>query len=328
MKVIVTGGKGSLAQYLIKFIQDKFQGKIEIITTLKYKDDLNSKFIYDKDKVTFHFCDIYDTAGLIWQYKPDYFFNLAAISNSVSRDKENLFKINTEAVKHQLDAIKTYSKHTKYLNVGSSEEINGFGYYAESKRQAHKIVEEYRVKYNLFALQPFVYNFTSELQKDHFLLPKIIKETYRVCKEFDNDEKVIPMEIGNTRVSKSFLWAGEVAEKLWSQMTQEDRLFRGFIPDIHIQSLEQVSLKNIIEQSFALFGKWGVWSNEEKNLNHAIDDVFVTYKYKTGVNLKVVKLVVVNPEFCRENEKEIEYVREKSNSMNLILEKLKNSLTK
>ena len=135
------------------------------------------------------------------------------------------------------------------------------------------------------------------------------------------------MEIGNTRVGKSFLLTEEVAESLWCGINQDDKLFRGFLSDGEIKSDEITSLKSVIEETFKLFDIVGVWSNREKALNHPVDDVFVGYQYETGKDLKVVTLVEVNPVFCRENEKVVENQEVTSGDFINILKKLKKDLT-
>lgn len=327
--IIITGGAGTLAQHMIKFLQEKYGDNIHIITTLKKREELDGIFIYDKNSVQFCFHDIKDTSILIWQYKPDYFLNFAAISSpTYNKFEQEILSINAESVYVQLDTINKYSKHTRYLNAGSSEEILGQNFYANSKRIAHKYVEKYRNKHNIFAIQPIIYNFTSFLQKDSFLFPKIAKETYRIFKEIKNNEKITPMFLGNLRVSKSFLWVDEVVEKLWDNINQDDLLFREYLEEAIIRSDEQICLKNIVEQAFMIHGIWGVWTNNCQELNHPIDDVFVTYRYIIGKKLEVVNLVEVNPKFCRENEKNVEYIRENNVGIDIILQKFKNFLTK
>ena len=75
--IIFTGGSCQLTQHFVKFLQDNYKDKYNIIVTLRDSGYIFGKFIYNKDAVTFETCELSDSYKLIEKYRPDYFFNFA-----------------------------------------------------------------------------------------------------------------------------------------------------------------------------------------------------------------------------------------------------------
>ena len=125
---VITGVAGQDGSYLAELLLSK-NYKILGITRRKSVnaglDNLtqavlsNKNFVLIEGDVTDHSFIV----GLAAKYQPDEWYNLAAQSNVGQSFKEPLatFDIDAKAVVSQLDAIRTFSKHTKFYQASTSE---------------------------------------------------------------------------------------------------------------------------------------------------------------------------------------------------------------
>ncbi len=262
MTVVVTGATGQLAQYFIKYLQDTVKD-CKIITTVRKPEDVFNTFLFKKNEVFFYIKEIGDMEEIIKDNKPDFFFNFAAFSNP----RESLNNIdacyyaNVNAVRKQLEAIKLHSPKTRYINAGSSEEIYGDNPYAISKRESRKVVREYRKEHNIFAIQPTIFNFTSNLQSTKFIIPKVISEVKRIKSFLDKGITKFPsMKVGNIHMTKHFLWVEDVVKEIWCAANQENLLLNAFLKDVLITTEEFYFISEIIELIFRMAGIEGYWT--------------------------------------------------------------------
>lgn len=138
--------------------------------------------------------DIIDStfmSGILYDYKPHLFFNLAAQSNVGHSFKEPIFtfKVNAEAVMLQLELIRQISPYTRYYSATTSEMFGGLdcpktGYnesspfnprspYAVAKVAAFYAVKNYRDAYGLHASSGVLHNHSSKRRGHDFATRKI-----------------------------------------------------------------------------------------------------------------------------------------------------------
>lgn len=285
--VVVTGGNGQLAQYFIKFLQE--QKKYHIIVSLRNKESLNNKFIFDKNLVSFEIINLTESCELIKKYKPEYFFNFAGFTQpSLSFKEERLCKdLNIFSVEKQLQYIYNFSKNTRYINTGSSEQYYGNNPYAKSKQESSRIVSLYRKEFNLFAIQPVFFNFTSPLQSSDFVIPKLIKEGLRVKKEIISTGEIInKIKVGNLDAVRWFCYIDDVIDGIWLAANQENYLLKNFLIDGVFQG-EKVVIGDLINIIFNELGVTGDFIITDNNLKRQEENYYQEFDKSFGWQPKV-----------------------------------------
>lgn len=239
--IIITGATGQLGQFVVKYLQDN-NIDINIVATLRHKSFDNQTYIFDSSRVTWELMDLSDPISienLIVKYKPKYFLNTAAnafVGESWSVPVQHI-EINTLGVLYQLEAIRKHSPLTRYLNLGTSEEfgadvnngnlqnestlIDPKSPYACSKAAARYLVNIYRNSYNLYAVQPWCFNFESELRGEKYVTRKITKGVARIFHAIQNKESYKPIELGNLNSYRSWQFTGDVADAIWRMLNQD-----------------------------------------------------------------------------------------------------------
>lgn len=238
-KVIITGINGQLGQFMAKYIIDT-QPDLQVIGTIRHKSYDEQPYIFDRSKVTIELMDLSDPhsiESLIVKYRPDYFINTAAnafVGESWQVPAQH-FEINALAVLHQLEAIRKHSSHTRYFNMGTSEEFGATkegrlnesslllprSPYGASKVAARQIVRVWRESYGLYAIQGWTFNFESELRGEKYVTRKIAKGVARIARALKDGKPFEPIELGNVDSYRSWQFAGDVADGIWRMLNQE-----------------------------------------------------------------------------------------------------------
>ena len=128
---------------------------------------------------------------IIADYKPEKFFNLAAMSHVGQSFSEPVATFNTDAVAvvNQLEAIRRFSPNTRFYQASTSELYGGLtcppeGYdeestlhprspYGVAKLAAYWAVRNYREAYGLFASNGILFNHESPRRGSDFVTRKI-----------------------------------------------------------------------------------------------------------------------------------------------------------
>ena len=239
--IIITGANGQLGQFLIKYLLDN-ELNLEVIGTVRHKSYDCQKYIFDRSKVKFELMDLSDShsiENLILKYKSNYFVNTSA--NAFVGESWKVpfqqFELNTLGVLHQLESIRKHSPHTRYINLGTSEEfgsdtndgksqdentkIDPKSPYGCSKAAARYLINTYKRSYNLYALQLWAFNFESELRGEKYVTKKITKGVAKIYHAIKNNKKFEPIELGNLDSVRSWQFCGDVADGIWRMLNQE-----------------------------------------------------------------------------------------------------------
>lgn len=238
---IISGINGQLGQFLAKYLQVNHPN-IQIVGTIRHKSYDNQPYIFDRTNVIFELmdlCDVHSIENLIIKYKPEFFINTAA--NAFVGESWNVpiqqFEQNCIGVIHQLEAIRKHSCHTRYFNMGTSEEfandindgklqdentlINPKSPYGCAKAGARYMVNTYRNSYGIYAIQGWTFNFESEIRGEKYVTRKITKGVARISKAIQNKESFTPISLGNINSMRSWQFAGDVADGIWRMLNQE-----------------------------------------------------------------------------------------------------------
>lgn len=335
---VISGINGQLGQFLAKHLQNNHLD-IQIIGTLRHKSYDNQPYIFDKSKVIFELMDLSDShsiENLISEYKPDYFVNAAATAQISESWKLPIqqFEINTLAVIHQLESIKKYSPLTRYLNCGSMDEldsdntksqneetrINPKSPYACSKSAARYLVNTYKNAYKLYAIQPWLGNFESELRSEKYVSKKISLSVARINHAINNKLPFLSLELGNIYAVRNFQSCEDVCDAVWKMLNQElywsDKgdwdYIVSRIKSYVVSNSDSHSIKDMVELSFRATGIEGVW------VGSGLEEKFIIPDYLRDIcDIKSSILVKVNKDLFRPSD--INYINGDASSIKLDL---------
>lgn len=290
--IVVTGCNGQLGQFLIKYLQDT-QPTLKIVGTVRHKSYDDQPYIFDKSKVSFELMDLQDQASiesLILKYKPTYFVNTAAnafVGDSWKVPVQHI-ENNTIGVLHQLEAIRKHSPHTRYFNMGTSEEFGNTNLdtnlqyeetpldpkspYGVSKAAARHLINVYRKSYGMYAVQNFTFNFESELRGKLYVTKKVTLAVARISKALKANLPFEPLQLGNLDSNRAWQFAGDVAVSIWLSLNQEryNRNYTGKPVDYVVSCGISHSIRELVTTAFQVAGITGTWVNEKFMLGNVI----------------------------------------------------------
>lgn len=335
--VLITGKNGQLGQHLIKFFQ-KNHPSFKIIGTGRHKSYDKQTKIYDESKITSELLDLTDAVSVeecIKKHKPDYLFNTAA--NAFVGESwllpESQLNTTGVGVLRILEAIRKFSPETKFLNLGSSEEMgcvlgdNGSqdedtklsprSPYACAKILARNIIDTYRESYNIYAIQPWNFNFESEIRGEKYFTRKVTLGVSRIYHAIKAGKEFEPIKVGNLNSFRSWQHAEDVAEGLWLIINQEDH--RKDLSQYHVtRDVKKPSfwtdkikpyvlsendthpIREFIEKAFAAAGILGRWHNLQPD-NPLTEEFILCEKNGLAAKKKAV-LVGIDSQFFRPND--------------------------
>jgi len=262
---IITGVQGQDGSYLSKLLLGKGYFVIGLerrkaqpanVTNFRLKDIIkHPKFLLVKGDVTDAGC----INRLVSEYKPDEYYNLAAMSfvpeswNSPSTTMD----INCGGVINALEAIRTFSPKTRFYQASSSEMFgdnpnypyNENSYfsprspYGVSKVSAHYIVKVYRESYNTFACCGILFNHGSEFRGEEFVTKKIAKSVAEIKKGLR--AKII---LGNLDAKRDWGHAQDYVKGMFLMLQHKN-------PDDYVIATgEAHSVGEFVEKAFAVVG--------------------------------------------------------------------------
>lgn len=331
-KIIISGINGQLGQFFAKYILEKYQD-IKVIGTVRHKSYDDQFWIFDRNLITIELMDLTDAhsiENLIVKHKPDYFINTAAnafVGESWAVPVQHIEQ-NTIGVLHQLEAIRKHSPLTRYANLGTSEEfacseISGpqnentkiapKSPYGCSKAASRYLIDTYKNSYNLYALQPWCFNFESELRGEKYVTGKICKGVARIYHALKNNKGFEPISLGNIYSNRSWQFAQDVADGIFRMLNQENYrqhlqndpiIINGKYNSNVIKCLKNYcfseskthDIKEFINLAFNEAGIKGVWWNltgkpEDEEFLLSSDGILATKKK--------ISLIKIDPKFYR-----------------------------
>jgi GDPmannose 4,6-dehydratase len=231
---IITGITGQDGSYLAENLLEKNYKVIGLYrrsstnTFNRIKHINNSNFILQEYDIT----DPSGCVSLISSIQPDEFYNLAAQSHVATSFKQptTTFEINAIGVINVLEAIRLFSKHTKFYQASTSEmfgrnysvDSDGNKYqneetpllpqspYAVAKLASHRMVQIYREAYGLYTCSGILFNHESPRRGENFVTRKI---TRYISELFHNktDQK---LKLGNIKAFRDWGHAKDYVEAM------------------------------------------------------------------------------------------------------------------
>lgn len=300
---IITGITGQDGSYLAENLLDKDYKVIGLYrrsstnTFNRIKHINNPNFILQEYDIT----DPNSCVSLISYIEPDEFYNLAAQSHVATSFKQptTTFEINAIGVINVLEAIRLFSKHTKFYQASTSEmfgknysvDSDGSKYqneetsllpqspYAVAKLASHRMVQIYREAYNLYCCSGILFNHESPRRGENFVTRKITRYVGRlVNNKLQPDEK---LRLGNIKAVRDWGHAKDYVEAMRLMLSCDKA------DDFVISTGQCYSVEQFLQIAFDLVNK--DWNN----------------------------YVVIDPEFYRPAE--VDYLRGNSNKAKKLL---------
>ena len=174
---IVTGAEGMDGSTLVEKLLEKGHQVIGLCRWNPLGISKNLKGALEHENFKIETGDITEKeyiTRIITKYKPDYFYNLAAISLVPESFKIpiRVFETNCIAVLYMLEAIRTYSPKTRFYQASTSEQIGENqeksqntdskmlpnSPYAIAKLASYHLVRSYRKAHGVFACNGMLWN--------------------------------------------------------------------------------------------------------------------------------------------------------------------------
>lgn len=232
-------------------------------------------YLHIQDAIMLHECLLTDKLAVrdaIGQIKPDEIYNLAAqslVSESI-KNPEATLEFNIQSVEYLLESIIQIDNTIRFFHASSSEifdptatqpltssaTIGPINPYGESKAANHLLVQNYRVNFNVFAVNGILFPHESPLRHDKSLIKTLIRSA-----KFIKDGGNKKIHLGQAENQRDFGNAREYVEAMWlslQQNTARDYIISSGNPvsimDITKYILKKFNLsEDVIKMDEALF---------------------------------------------------------------------------
>ncbi len=261
---VITGIGGQDGFYLSRYLLSKGYEVIGVLRRTSTPNDSRIKDLYCKDFYTEQgdLTDPFSIQTIINKYKPDFFYNLGAMSfvKSSFNQPHLTFSVNTVGVLNCLEAIREFSPHTRFYQATSSEifgsAIDPDGLqrestnpkpcspYGTSKLAAHSLVKVYRESYGLFCVSGILFNHESPQRGFEFVTRKIS----RYVSSLYLKQQRFKLNLGNLNAFRDFGYAGDYVKAMYLMMQQEK-------PDDYVVATgETYTVRDFLEEAFFVGG--------------------------------------------------------------------------
>lgn len=270
---IITGIRGQDGSYLAKLLLDK---GYRVIGTDRRRVDQNNwrlRYVGVGNELEIEYMDLLDDGNinrLLKKVQPDEFYNLAAQSFVGASFDQPLLTANVDAmgVLRILEAIRTFSPHTKFYQASTSEmfgkvqeipqkESTPFyprSPYGVSKLFGHWIVKNYRESFDMFATSGILFNHESPLRGLEFVTRKITHAVASI--KLGKKDRLI---LGNMDAKRDWGFAKEYVEGMWRMLNHPEP------DDFVLATNETHSVREFTEEAFRLAGFDIKWEGKEVN---------------------------------------------------------------
>jgi len=269
-QALITGVTGQDGAYLAKLLLEK---GYEVIGAIRRNSHpvlarlqrlgING----DIRRVDLDLLEVNNINRLVRDYQPDEIYNLAAQSFVGSSWDQPVYvgDVNGLAVTRFLDAIRTYSPHSRFYQASTSEmfgrvrevpqnELTAFyprSPYGVAKTYGHYITVNYRDSFDLHASSGILFNHESPLRGEEFVTRKITMALARL-----SHGHTVPVALGNMSARRDWGFAGEYVEGMWRMLQQDEA------DDYVLATGETTSIRDFTHYAAQAAGFDPVWDGE------------------------------------------------------------------
>ena len=262
---VITGANGMDGSYLAELLLekgylvvgiDRRKSVDSVASNFRISHLLNNKnFILLKGDIT----DAPFVNRLMAKYKPDEFYNLAAMSfvKESFNTPAATFDIDAKAILYMLEAIRHLSPKTKFYQASSSEQYGDNPHtpyneeskfmprspYAVAKASAHYYVKVYREAYGIFACAGILFNHEGPRRGEEFVTKKIARGVARIVRGLQKE-----IVLGNLDAKRDWGYAKEYVEYMWLMLQQQKP------DDFVVATGEAHSIREFLDKAFKYVG--------------------------------------------------------------------------
>ncbi len=288
-KALITGITGQDGSYLAEFLLEKgyeVHGLIRRSSTFNTDriDHIYSDPHDPKNRLFLHYGDLNDggqLSNLIYNVQPDEIYHLGAQSHvRVSFDMpEFTGDITGLGTTRMLEAIRRSGINTRFYQASSSEMFGSAlppqneetplqpqSPYGAAKVYSYWMVKNYRVGYNLFAVNGILFNHESPRRGETFVTRKITRAIARF--KYGLQDKLY---LGNLEAKRDWGYAGDYVEAMWLMLQQDEP------EDFVIATGESHSVREFVDLAFQHAGieiEWVGKGLDEKGIIRSLSSSF------------------------------------------------------
>jgi GDPmannose 4,6-dehydratase len=244
-RAFITGIKGQDGYYLSELLKEK---GYEVTGVDVGDGDITDKAFVD-DVVSKKYDEIYNLAGVSTVAHPE--DETLAVANVVGM-----------APAHFLEAIRQFAPQTRFSQASSAEmygdpaespqteatALRPKTPYAVGKMFAHRMVEEYRARHNVFAVSGILFNHESPRRNTHFVTRKITSTLARLKKGSTET-----LKLGNVDVARDWSYAGDIVRGMHLALMAEK-------PDTYVFASGEIhTVREFVDEAAAMLGIQDVW---------------------------------------------------------------------
>jgi len=225
---LITGIDGFAGSHLAEFLLSKGCQVSGIVHYLKSAENIK----HIKDQLTLYECDIRDAAKLneiITQSKPDEIYHLAAIAHVPTsyRDPKLTFEVNLYGSLNLFEAVKSVSRDTKVLYVGSASEygdareeeisidedvlLRPVDPYSVSKVSADLLAYQYFKSFKMHIVRVRPFNHIGPRQSPDYVVSNFAKQ----IAEIEKGLKAPVITVGNLEAKRDFTDVRDMVRAYW-----------------------------------------------------------------------------------------------------------------
>lgn len=235
VQMLITGPRGCVARALIAYMRREHP-EVEILRFAAFPFSMSK--LWD-----------YLTRGNV-----RYLVNCAGLGRDADSKEEpfTYYETNTFGVVKQLEMVRRFSPSTRYLNLGTIYEYDGYGdvlspsVYSSSKRAAREIITTYRTTYGLHAMTATLGFTEYPGRHESFLARRITMGVARIAAAMEHGQPFAPLALHDVDQHYVWTWAEDVADGIWRMLNQE-----GTPRDYTLSTGDQHTVREFVDLAFA-----------------------------------------------------------------------------
>jgi GDPmannose 4,6-dehydratase len=296
---IVTGISGQDGAYLAKFLLEKGYRVLGAARRSSRQSTFLPRLAYlgienEIELIDFELSEITNIVRVLIQYQPDELYNLAAQSFVATSWEHPVTTsdVNAMGVLRLLEAIRTYSEHTRFYQASTSEMFGAARSYPQDEETpfhprspygvakvfGHWITKNYRESFGLKCSSGILFNHESPLRGQEFVTRKI---TLGLARTALGQQSYI--ELGNLDAKRDWGFAGDYVDGMWRMLNSAT------FDDFVLATGETHTIREFAEKAAQQLGFNLVWTGSNES--------------EVGVDRDTGKILIqVNPKLYRPAE--------------------------